>query len=132
MRKGYENIFKYDIIICENVSKYRDDLYFLALAILKNEDEAMELQGDMLKEYELQFKGMKKGIVQMMSFHQCGGVNENKDNTESVPVSCKKGKEFDSFYIKVLAHGNYSFKAAFEVSNKGETVKKYTMTETIK
>lgn len=114
------------------VTSSDDKMRFKTWVFFNGYDEAMELQDDMLTEYESQFKRMKKGIMPMMSFHQCGGVNENKDNTESVPVSCKKGKEFDSFYIKVLAHGNFSFKAAFEVSYKGETVKKYTMTEKIK
>lgn len=38
---------------CENVSKYRDDLYFLALAILKNEKDAEDAVGNaILKAYE--------------------------------------------------------------------------------
>lgn len=38
---------------CENVSKYRDELYFLALAILKNEKDAEDAVGNaILKAYE--------------------------------------------------------------------------------
>lgn len=110
-----------------------DSMRFKTWKFFNGYDEAMELQGDMLKEYESQFKGMKKGKKPMMCFHQCGGVNAKGDNTEPVPVSCKKGKEFDSFYVKVLEHGNLTFKAEFDVSNNSESaLKKYTMTETIK
>ncbi len=38
---------------CENVSKYRDDLYIIALAILKNEKDAEDAVGNaILKAYE--------------------------------------------------------------------------------
>ncbi len=38
---------------CENVSKYRDDLYIMALAILKNEKDAEDAVGNaILKAYE--------------------------------------------------------------------------------
>ncbi len=38
---------------CENVSKYRDDLYVMALAILKNEKDAEDAVGNaILKAYE--------------------------------------------------------------------------------
>lgn len=38
---------------CENVSKYRDDLYILAMAILKNEKDAEDAVGNaILKAYE--------------------------------------------------------------------------------
>lgn len=84
------------------------------------------------KEYKSEFKGMTKGKNPMQCFHQCAGLSPKKDNVESYPVSCKKGKVFDSFYVKVLTHGNYTFKATFDVSNKGKKVKKYTLTETVK
>lgn len=66
-------------------------------------------------------------------FYQCCGVNP-KDSMDVNPysVSCKKGKEFDSMYVKALTHGNFTFKATFDVSNQGKKIKKYTMTETIK
>lgn len=115
------------------VTSSEDKIRFKTWIFFNGYDEPMELQGDMLKEYKSQFKGMKKGKKPMLCFHQCGGVNAKADNTQSVPVSCKEGKEFDSFYVKVLAHGNFSFKATFEVSNNSKpSLKKYTMTETIK
>ena len=66
-------------------------------------------------------------------FYQCCGVNP-KDSTDinAYAVSCKTGKEFDYMYVKALAHGNFTFKSTFDVSNKGLKIKKYTMTETIK
>lgn len=84
------------------------------------------------KEYKSEFKNMTKGKNPMQCFHQCAGLSPKKDNVESYPVSCKKGKEFDSFYVKVLAHGNFTFKATFDVSNAGKQVKKFTITETVK
>ncbi|MDE6567999.1 MAG: RNA polymerase sigma factor [Lachnospiraceae bacterium] len=48
---------------CENVSKYRDDLYIMALAILKNEKDAEDAVGNaILKAYE------NRG--QISSFHK--------------------------------------------------------------
>lgn len=108
------------------VTSSEDKMRFKTWVFFNGYEGPMELEGNLLKEYKSHFKGMKKGKKPMMSFHQCGGVNAKKNNTESVPVSCKKGKEFDSFYVKVTAHGNFSFKAAFDVSGK------YTVTETIK
>ena len=115
------------------VTSSENKMRFKTWVFFNGYDRPVELQGNMLKEEKSQFKGMQKGQKPMFCFHQCGGVNEKADNTESVPVSCKEGKEFDSFYVKVLAHGNFSFKATFKVSNNGyPSLKEYTMTETIK
>lgn len=65
-------------------------------------------------------------------FYQCWGLNPNDPySTSPYSVSCKKGKEFDSFYVKALKHGNFTFDAEFEVRNKNKKVK-YTVTEKIK
>ncbi|MDE6566360.1 MAG: Ig-like domain-containing protein, partial [Lachnospiraceae bacterium] len=115
------------------VTSADDKMRFKTWAFFNGFEEAMELQGDTLKEYKSMFKGMTKGKKPMMAFHQCCGVNAKRDNTQSVPMDCKKGKEFDSFYVKALAHGNFTFKADFAVWNNSKpSLKKYTMTETIK
>lgn len=80
--------------------------------------DAMEMTDTVFKEEASEFKGMTKGKKPMEAFHQCQSAKA---------VSCKKGKEFDSFYVKVLAHGNFTFKSKFDVETK-----KYTITETIK
>lgn len=115
------------------VTSADDKMRFKTWVFFNGFEEAMELQGDTLKEYKSNFKGMTKGKKPMMAFHQCCGVNAKKDNTQSVPMDCKKGKEFDSFYVKALAHGNFTFKATFDVWNISKpSLKKYTMDETIK
>lgn len=80
--------------------------------------DAQELTDEMFKEDAAEFKGMTKGKKPMSAFHQCQSAKA---------VSCKKGKEFDSFYVKVLAHGNFTFKSTFDVSAKN-----YTISETVK
>lgn len=64
--------------------------------------------------------------------YQCWGINpKNPYSTSPYSVSCKQGKEFDSFYVKALHHGNFTFKAKFDVMHKNKHVK-YTVTEKIK
>lgn len=113
------------------VTSADDKMRFKTWVFFNGYDEPMLLSDDMLEEYKSNFNGMEKGKEPMQCFHQCCGVNADKSNTQSVPVDCKKGKEFDSFYVKALAHGNYTFKATFEVSNNTKS-SKYTMEETIK
>lgn len=73
------------------------------------------------------------GKPMRQDFYQCWGINPDGSATyDPYPVSCKNGKEFDSMYVKALAHGNFTYKAVFDVRYKGEKVKKYTMTETVK
>ncbi|MCH5266006.1 MAG: Ig-like domain-containing protein [Lachnospiraceae bacterium] len=67
-----------------------------------------------------------------IDFYQCGGVNpKDPYSTTLYPVSCKKGKEFDSFYVKALKHGNFTLRYEFGGRNKGKDVK-VTVKETIK
>lgn len=67
-----------------------------------------------------------------IDFYQCGGVNpKDPYSTTLYPISCKKGKEFDSFYVKALKHGNFTYKYEFGARNKGKDVK-FTVKETIK
>ena len=57
-----------------------------------------------------------------IDFYQCGALK---------PVNCKKGKEFDTFYVKALKHGNFTLRYEFGGRNKGKDVK-VTVKETIK
>lgn len=95
-----------------------DDKMRFKTWVFFNGFDAMEMTDTSFKESASEFKGMTKGKKPMEAFHQCQSAKA---------VSCKKGKEFDSFYVKVLAHGNFTFKSKFDVETK-----KYTVTETIK
>lgn len=109
-----------------------DKMRFKTWFFFNGYDDPQELQDEMLKEYQSKFKGMKKGEKYMMCFHQCGGVNpNNSQDTNTYPISCKNGKEFDSFYVKALKSGNFTFKTEFIVSTAAKNVT-YTMKETIK
>ena len=67
-----------------------------------------------------------------MDFYQCGGVNpKDPTSVDLYPIDCKKGKEFDSFYVKALKHGNFTYKAEFSATLKSKDVK-FTVKETIK
>lgn len=78
-------------------------------------------------------ENMDPGKQPRHDFYQCWGANPNdSEDYNPYPVSCKKGKEFDSMYVKALTHGNFTFKSKFDVGRNGKSVKKYTMTETIK
>lgn len=57
-----------------------------------------------------------------IDFYQCGALK---------PVNCKKGKEFDTFYVKALKHGNFTLKYEFGGRKKGKDVK-VKVKETIK
>lgn len=82
-------------------------------------------------DYKSQYKNMVKGKEPLASFYQCWGTNP-KDLYNSYPVSCKNGKEFDSFYVKALKSGNFTFKATFEAWNKGKKITKFKTTEKMK
>lgn len=113
------------------VTSSDDKMRFKTWDFFNGYDEPMELQGDMLNEYKSQFTGMKEGEKPMFCFQQCGGVNpDNPQDTNTYPISCKNGKEFDSFYIKALKSGNFTFKTTFSVRKADESVK-YTMKETM-
>lgn len=80
------------------------------------------------------FKDIKiKGKTPFVSFFDCWGVNpKNMNSTDPYLVPCQKGKVFDSFYVKVLKHGNFTFKSKFEAFASGQKVTQFTVTETIK
>lgn len=126
---GYYFFYGDQIQILTNAD---DKMRFKTWFFFNGYDDPQELQGDMLKEYQPKFKGMVKGQKYMMCFHQCMGVNPNdSQDTNSYPLSCKDGKEFDSFYVKALKSGNFTFKTEFNVSTAAKYLK-YTMKETIK
>lgn len=79
------------------------------------------------------WEGMTKGEKPLYSFYQCWGLDPNKEILyDPYPISCKNGKEFDSFYVKVLAHGNFTFKSTFDARAAQGTNRKCTVKETIK
>ena len=83
-------------------------------------------------EDKAQYKNMVKGKKPLYCFHQCWGINpKDPMATQPYAISCKKGKEFDSFYVKVLKSGNFTFKSIIGGDTNGKTVK-IKVTETIK
>lgn len=83
-------------------------------------------------EYKAQYKKMVKGKKPLSCFHQCWGLDpKNPNATQPYAVSCKKGKPFDTFCVKALKSGNFTFKATFDTDTNGATIKN-KVTETIK
>lgn len=79
-------------------------------------------------EYKAEYKNMVKGQEPLNCFHQCWGLTPNDPMAvNAYPVSCKKGKQFDTFCVKALKSGNFTFKATFDTNKI-----KSTVTETIK
>lgn len=86
-----------------------------------------ENEPPMTKELKAQYKNMVKGKKPLNCFHQCWGLNpKDPMATQPYPVSCKKGKQLDTFCVKALKSGNFTFKAVIETSKKSK------VTETIK
>lgn len=84
-------------------------------------------------EFKSQYNTIKvKGGKPLNCFHQCWGLDPNNSMaTQPYPVPCKEGKQFDTFYVKALKSGNFTFKATFETDTNGLRIKN-RVTETIK
>ncbi len=83
-------------------------------------------------EFKSQYKNMEKGEKPLKCFHQCWGLNpQNPNAIQPYAVPCKNGKQFDTFYVKVLKSGNFTFKATFDTDTNGVHIKN-RVTETIK
>lgn len=58
---------------------------------------------------------------------------DEENPTDANPIPCKEGKEFDSFYVKALKSGNFTFKSEFSLGGaNGEIIKKFTIIEKVK
>lgn len=118
----------------EIVTSDSDKMRFKTWAFINGyQSEPMPEDGEFAERYKSQFKAIKvKGEKPLNCFHQCWGLNPNDPSaTDPYPVSCKNGKEFDTFYVKALKSGNFTFKTTFETDTNGTTIKN-RVTETIK
>jgi len=83
-------------------------------------------------EFKSQYKNMVKGEEPLNCFHQCWGLDpKNPEATQPYAVPCKNGKQFDTFYVRALKSGNFTFKATFDTDTSGIQIKN-RVTETIK